>query len=251
MVSIDTSVQTVLDSLLERYSSTRNSGEYGTSSFWNWYYQVRNYIYQLDSINTPIGSKLLYTMPYWGTIEFSRSIIGGEIYVLVTNIRINRTNFINWIRFNRLHSRAPLPSLTQSITSWDFDNKYKPYNEIYVVVSNNGLYSLANKNRQLLIDKWFDEITFPLNKIIEGIETIGQGIASNINYLITPNLKIIHPAEIAIRNRRKIENKQYISRIISESISKFIRSVVNENRDARIRRIVRESIDRYINKIVA
>lgn len=251
MVELNSNAQTILLKLIDQYCDFHKQGEYGTSSFWNWYYQVRNYIYQLDRQSRPIGIGLNYTMQTWGDIYFSRVIVGGEVFVVVTDFEFNTTNFFNWICYNRLPSVTPQPSPTQTIISWDFDDNYEPYNEIYVVVSNNGLYSLTDKNKRLLINKWFDRITFPLNGAIDGIETIGQGTASNIKYLITPNLRVIHPAEIAVRNRRKIENKQYMYRIISESINKFLRGIVNEDRDVRIRRIVRESIDRYINKIVA
>ena len=133
MVSLHRNAQLVLGKYIAKYVDFRRKGEYGTSSFWNWYYQVRNYIYQIDTTNSSLGSNLSYTMPNWGTIMFSRSIIGGGIYVLVTNIKINRTNFLNWIRYNSLPSRTPTPSPIQSIKSWKIDKHYKPYNGIYVV----------------------------------------------------------------------------------------------------------------------
>ena len=77
MVSLHKNAQETLKEYIDRYVNYRRRGEYGTSSFWNWYYQVRDYIYQLDNINTPLGDDLLYTMPNWGDIVFSRTIIKG------------------------------------------------------------------------------------------------------------------------------------------------------------------------------
>lgn len=224
MVDLNDNAQRILLKLMGQYCDYHKKGEYGTSSFWNWYYQVRNYIYQLDKQNRPVGNGLKYTMQIWGDIFFSRTIIGGEVFVVVTDFDFNTRNFVNWIQYNILPARTPLPSTLQAITTWDFDNRYEPYKDIYVVVSNNGMYSLANKKKKLLINKWFDEITFPLIKNIEGIDTIGQGVAAKFNYIITPNLKVIHPAELAIMKRRKIENKQMIDRIITETINSYLRN---------------------------
>ena len=245
MVDIANRAQTLLNGYIDRYVDYRKNGEYGTSSFWNWYYQVRNYIYQLDSEDSPIGDGLSYMMPNWGEIKFSRSIIGGEVYVLVTNIIVNRTNFFNWIRYNRLPIRTPITSPTKSITSWDFANDYKPYNGIYVVVSNNGMYSLANKDKVLLIDRWFENITFPKVEEIEGVSTIGEGVTSNIKYLITSRLKVIHSAALAIKNRRIINSA------VSRAINNLINEIIEEDRQRRIQRIVRETIERFINNLVA
>ena len=245
MVSLHKNVQKTLRWYIDRYVDYRRRDEYGTSSFWNWYYQIRNYIYQLDSEDSPIGDGLSYTMPNWGEIKFSRNIIGGEVYVLVTNLIVNRTNFFNWIRYNRLPSITPPPSPTQSITSWDFANGYEPYNGIFVVVSNNGMYSLANKDKSLVINDWFESITFPKVEEIEGVSTIGEGVTSNIKYLISTTLEVIHPAKIAIMNRRVINNA------VSRAINNLINEIIEVDRQRRIHRIVRESIDRFINQIVA
>ncbi|MBO7417771.1 MAG: hypothetical protein J6U14_02410 [Bacteroidaceae bacterium] len=245
MVDISNRAQTLLNGYIDRYVDYRRRGEYGTSPFWNWYYQVRNYIYQLDSEDSPIGDGLSYTMPNWGEIKFSRNIIGGEVYVLVTNLIVNRTNFFNWIRYNRLPMRTPITSPTKSITSWDFADGYESYNDIHVVVSNNEMYSLANKDKSLVINDWFDNITFPKLEKIEGVSTIGEGDKSNIKYLISTNLEVIHPAKIAIMNRRVINNA------VSRAIDNLINEIIEDDRQRKIRRIVRESIDRFINQIVA
>ena len=221
MVELNKNAEKILLKLIDQYCDFHRQGEYGTSSFWNWYYQIRNYFYQLDKQNYPVGIGLAYTMQTWGVIEFTRIIIGREVSVVVTDFDFNVSNFNNWIRYNRLPPRTVTPSPTQSISSWTIDNNYEPYNGIYVVVSNNGLYSLADENNNLRIKKWFETITFPLIKKIEGIETIGQGTASHFNYLITPNLDVLHPAEVAIRNRRKLENR--IPQIVMEVLNQYLR----------------------------
>lgn len=245
MVALHKDAQETLRFYIDRYADYRKNGEYGTSSFWNWYYQIRNYIYQLDSEDSPIGDGLSYTMPNWGEIEFSRNIIGGEVYVLVTELKFNMVNFFNWIRYNRLPMRTPITSPTKSITSWDFADGYESYNGIYVVVSNNEMYSLAKKDKSLVINDWFDNITFPKLEKIEGVSTIGEGDKSNIKYLISTNLEVIHPAKIAIMNRRVINNA------VSRAIDNLINEIIEDDRRRRIQRIVCETIERFINNMVA
>ena len=253
MVDISLGVQNLLDSYIARYVDSKNSDDYCVSSFWRWYYQLRSHIYKLDRIDSAIGSSLKYSMDYWGDIYYSSNIINGIVFVVVEQIDINATNFSNWIRYNTLPTTPIRTDPSSGVTSWECDGT-KPYNNIYKVVSNNGLFSLADENNNLLIgNRWFSKLEFPfIDNDYMGYSIIGLGKSyADIQYLILPNLKVIHPAAVAIRNRRKIENKQYISRIITDSINNFLCGIVKEDRDKRIGKIVRESIDRFINQIVA
>ena len=162
-------------------------------------------------------------MPIWGDIEFSRIIIGGDICVFVTDFNFNSRNFFNWTLHNILPPKLPSLNPEKAITAWDFDDDYESYNGIHVVVSNNGLFSLADDDRKLLINKWFKSIVFPEVKNVMGFDTIGRGCNSVFNYLITSNLKVIHPAEVAIANRRKIESIMPLDCIITEVINSYLR----------------------------
>ena len=223
MVEITGNAQRLLNRLTYQYCDFRRRGEYGTSSFWNWYYQIRNYVYSLDKYTHPLGEGLTYSMPIWGDIEFSRIIIGGEICVFVTDFKFNSRNFFNWILYNILPPKPSTLKPEKLITSWDFDRNYESYDGIYVVVSNNGLYSLTDVNKKLLINKWFTDIVFPKVKDVMGFDTIGQGCDSVFNYLITTNLRVVHPAEVAITNRRKIESVMSLDNIITEIINCYLR----------------------------
>ena len=97
MVDIGSDAQIILDSYVDRFADYRQKGEYGSSSFWNWYYQVRNYIYSLDKDRTQLGDNLSFSMRYWGEVIYSRKIVGKDVFVVVTNFRFNQRNFQNWI----------------------------------------------------------------------------------------------------------------------------------------------------------
>ena len=75
MVDLNSNAQSILDNLIEKYVDYRKKGEYGISSFWYWYYQVKNYINTLDRYDKPLGDNLVFKMPQWGKIIFSRKIV--------------------------------------------------------------------------------------------------------------------------------------------------------------------------------
>ena len=39
-----------LQNLIEKYNGFRTANEYGTSAFWNWYYQIMGYAKSLDAV---------------------------------------------------------------------------------------------------------------------------------------------------------------------------------------------------------
>ena len=255
MVDIDTSAQSLLDELIGQYADYRQKGEYGSSSFWNWYYQVRNYIYSLDKDRTQLGDNLSFSMRYWGEIIFSRKIVGKDVFVVVTNFRFNQRNFQNWIRRNRPPRRHNKPSYKKQIANWDFYGQSN-YDGIYVVRSDTGLYSLADKNKRLLIIEWFvdSDILYQYEQDIAGIRTIGQGLTpSGISYLITKDFRLIHPAAVNKRMKqrmdswRKTSNPTLSTNITSNDGNWF----ANRNgygtdyvSESVIRRIIREEINK-------
>ena len=64
MVDINNEAQSILDRYIDKYVDYRQKGEYGISSFWYWYYQVKNYINSLDQYDQPIGETLFGVKPY-------------------------------------------------------------------------------------------------------------------------------------------------------------------------------------------
>lgn len=82
-------------------------------------------------------------------------------------------------------------------------------------------YSLAGKGKNLVINKWFDSLSFPIQQQIENLQIIGYGSSNGIPYYIDNNLKIHHGAEIAQMQRRKIENMiHHVTTTIIESLKK-------------------------------
>lgn len=102
MVFINDYAQNEIDQLIEQYVDYRQKGEYGISSFWYWYYQVKNYIKSLDQYDRPIGDNLVFKMPQWGKIFFSRDITNEGIGVVVTDFDFNQSNFRKWITHKSL-----------------------------------------------------------------------------------------------------------------------------------------------------
>jgi hypothetical protein len=97
MVILNANAQPILDGYVDKYVYYRQKDEYGISSFWYWYYQVKNYINALDQYNKPLGDNLVFKMPQWGKIYISREIIDNEIFVVVTDFKFNQRNFKKWI----------------------------------------------------------------------------------------------------------------------------------------------------------
>ena len=169
MVILDLNAQTILDEYVDKYVDYRKKDEYGTSAFWYWFYQVKNYVLILDQYSTPIGDGLVYRMPYLGNIIFSREIINGEIFVVVTDFDFNHRNFLRKINHQPLrgmylsspsigHTSAPLTAKHQSFV---LPEKMKVLKGTYynglTIGYYNRKYIILKSDRQPLVEKWFDK----------------------------------------------------------------------------------------------
>lgn len=79
MVSINDNAQGIINELIENYCDYRLKDEYGISSFWYWLYQIKNHILSLQTYEAPIGENLVYKMPNWGDIIYSKKM--GIVYL--------------------------------------------------------------------------------------------------------------------------------------------------------------------------
>lgn len=86
-----------LTDLIERYNGFRTQGEYGVSAFWNWYYQVRNYVNSIEATCEQNSQYAIYQMPYWGKIIYSCTIVEGEWMVYIHEFKFRKKNFKAWL----------------------------------------------------------------------------------------------------------------------------------------------------------
>ena len=81
MIEITDNAQNILQSYIDKYADYRQKGEYGTSAFWNWYYQVRHELLSLDKQN-------LHSMEDYNKIH-AIGFIGDRVYSILPNGKIN------------------------------------------------------------------------------------------------------------------------------------------------------------------
>lgn len=151
----------------------------------------------------------------WGSIIYSSIKDGKEVIVTIDNLILNYRLLHNWFTSAHYPPITIIPNKPQTINSYSY---VKPFrctvsangNKIYAVQSDTHLYSLADKNKELVINTWFDTLDFPLNQTINGLHIIGSGTRNKIPFYIDCNLKIHHGAEIAnMQKAKRFEEKNY------------------------------------------
>ena len=73
MVIIGNEIQSKLLTLINQYGDYRTKHEYGISAFWYWYYQVMNYLNNMDNLRISVGFNRKYRMPRWGTVIYTKN----------------------------------------------------------------------------------------------------------------------------------------------------------------------------------
>lgn len=120
MVIISSNIQSQIQTLIEQYVNYRTKGEYGINAFWYWYYQVMSYLRNMDSIRLRVGFNLKYRMPKWGTVGYTKIVVGKDVIVYAD------TFIYNWL--NHKSNRNPSYSVCDNCFGFKtilYDNSQK------------------------------------------------------------------------------------------------------------------------------
>lgn len=231
MIQISTRAQAIIEGIFNRWSGFRLPGENGASAFQNWFYQLRNYVFSLDFDDGEYGTVKSFDMDYWGNIEYVRYYTEEGCYTRILNFNFNYKAIFNWITSFSYPPRPRNISYSKTINSYSFVSPERATvlnnnSKVYAVQSDTNLYSLADKNKNLVIDKWFNSLTFPINQTIGKLQIIGHGTINGIPYYIDSNLKLHHGAEIALMQRPKMEGRRYRKNILRLNESQFRKMLV-------------------------
>lgn len=146
MVIISENIKTQLQSLIEQYVDYRTKGEYGISAFWFWYYQVMNYLRNMDSVKLKAGFNKNYRMPKWGTVKYTKIVIGKDIIVFADEFTYSKRNLYNWLQHKPLNIRQPYSVCD---TCFGFSS---------VLYDNSQKYGILKPDKKPLVKPIFDDI---------------------------------------------------------------------------------------------
>ena len=182
-------------------------------------------------------------MKYWGEIDFIRYRSKEGVYTRILNIKFNVTAIDNWVKKHQYpSSNTTKRSLdTPNVNSIVFVQPLRSItlpngNVIYAVQTRNKFYTLADKEKNIVLRKWFNSLQIPLDYKIGNIHIVGKGSVNGVPFYIDDSLNLHHGAEIAmIQNPNKFEsiNRQQTIRLT----------------EAQFKRILTECITKIINEI--
>jgi hypothetical protein len=118
MVIIGQKIQEKLQTLINQYVDYRTEGEYGISAFWYWYYQVMNYLNNMDKIRIKRGFLKRYRMPRWGLVTYSKIVFAKEVFVYTDDFDYSKRNLYTWLQ----HKSNRRPSYSISDTCYGFSS---------------------------------------------------------------------------------------------------------------------------------
>lgn len=145
MVIISSNIQSQIQTLIEQYVDYRTNGEYGINAFWYWYYQVMNYLRNMDSIRLRVGFNLKYRMPKWGTVGYTKIVVGKDVIVYADTFIYSKRNLYNWL--NHKSNRNPSYSVCDNCFGFKtilYDNSQK--------------YAILKPDGKRLVKPVFDDI---------------------------------------------------------------------------------------------
>lgn len=243
MLKISPAARLILDGLNNRYASQTYKRFYGKSPYRNWQIMLDRLFCSLESNTYEFGTGLIYPSQ-WGQIIYSRSKIGDDILTTIDNFRFDYRLLHNWFT-NAIYPSAPATAPSrQIINSFSYMKPFRTIvlangNAVYAVQSDTHLYSIADKNKNLVLNKWFNSLDFPLNQTIGNLHIIGYGTIDKIPYYIDEDLKLHHGAEIAQiqkmqncklegkKNRKNIIrlNEYQFKQMLVECITKIMKEI--------------------------
>lgn len=156
MIKLSPRAKTILDALHNRYASQTYQRFYGKSPFRNWQIMFDRELCSIE-YDSRTGIGLRHTSE-WGDVIYSCIQYNGNLIVIIDNFLFNYKLLHKWF------TKAEYPPIpikhNKSITYTNF-SYVKPIrsivisdgNKAYAVQSDTNLYSLADKNKNLVIDK--------------------------------------------------------------------------------------------------
>lgn len=102
MVITSDYAESQINELVLKYCDYHYGSEYGTSAFWNWFFQVRNQVRSLDAVCEQECERGVYRMPYWGDIIHSCHFVEGECLIYVHQFKFNITNLRKWLKHQEI-----------------------------------------------------------------------------------------------------------------------------------------------------
>lgn len=145
MVIISSNIQSQIQTLIEQYVNYRTKGEYGINAFWYWYYQVMSYLRNMDSIRLRVGFNLKYRMPKWGTVGYTKIVVGKDVIVYADTFIYSKRNLYNWLN----HKSNRNPSYSVCDNCFGFKN---------ILYDNSQKYAILKPDGKRLVKPVFDDI---------------------------------------------------------------------------------------------
>ena len=215
MVIIGLKIQSKLQTLVEQYVDYRTEQEYGISAFWYWYYQITNYLNDMDKIRLRIGNNRRYRIPRWGVVTYSKIVIGGNVLIYANNFEYSKRNLYAWLR----HKSTRNPSYSVCDTCFGFSS---------VLYDNTQKYGILKPDGKQLVKPIFDDIinfhhsTDDYN-FIHAIGFIGDRVFS---ISMDGNVTVLHISkEEYLKQKHRYDEvfRKKLNTIITEVISSYLR----------------------------
>lgn len=123
MIKISINARTILQTYRDGYVFHKSPQEYGSSAFWNWYYQILDNMYSLDREDLNDGNNLTFSMNYWGYITYSKKTFdNGHFLVVIEDFKFDDDNFQNWLNHRGIIDRTTRTqpnSQTPMVQNWN------------------------------------------------------------------------------------------------------------------------------------
>lgn len=203
MVEISRNARAILQKFTEDNVDTKTFQEYGRSAFWLWFDKIISLVYSLDNDEAPYIPGQISEMKYWGLIYYDKTIVNGEIIVVVTGFKIDPYNFWNQLNHAPLNDTLFTPKFNTPEAWVNQERQTHPFlgklpickplgmRGIYKLQTSSGKWYVCDKHLNPIGNKYlYDDIKrFQRHK--DG--TYAIGIIHNQSWKIGTNGLIIQP----------------------------------------------------------
>lgn len=228
MVIIGNEIQSKLLTLINQYGDYRTKHEYGISAFWYWYYQVMNYLNNMDNLSISVGFNRKYRMPRWGTVIYTKIVINGDVIIFANDFLYSKRNLYIWLK----HQTNRNPSYSVCDTCFGYSS---------VLYDNSQKYGILNPDGKRLVKPVFDDIinfhhSTEDYSIIHAIGFIGDRV-----YSISTN------GDVTLLHMSKDDYLKMKHRY-DEMIRRKIRIMLNESKKHRLNRVIGRTVRRVLRE---